>query len=1097
MAISINSTGTSALTTATSLVTVMINVDASGVDRALFVHAGGIGAISSTTGVTGLTYGSQNMTRIRRVAAVGGGDDCFSELWFLVNPSGGNNTCVAVMNGAVSSMVYGICFNGVDQLSPVDATGGITGAGVIMTGAFSTIRPNAWSLNGLAFNGDHASGVAGVFIDTGTVSGIANWVEEVDVALNVSSGGFAVARNGPILTSQEQTATWNGLPGVRAAQTFASIKPSVSEAGGSREFNGRNDNVNCGLTNDVLTENGALTISAWILPFDDGESAQGRIVSREVSPTSGLGFRMTATNTLRFFVWGGTTLVHTASNSAVTLDVWQHVLVTWDGSTTAANSRIYVNGVEQTYQTTTNGVTLADNVAASVRIGNDDVNSSTFRGKIAQVEIFDRVLGLEEIRSLSKKPSSVINGRRRYYPLLGSASPEPDLAGIAGPIANGVLSGTVPSSGPPIGPSFRKPRRNYYFSVPGPSVVSEGGSLGSRIFNGTSDVITVKSIQAIDSFQVYSASCWIKIRTMPSSSTGTILAKKDAALNGWQFYVDTSNNRIGLSVGFAGTDGVFTTGNNSITAGSWHHVAFAYDTTDLLSAPQIYINGVAQTIGVTLPTVGVLDDSGVPFTIGSHNSGNFLNASICRVEYFGRLLTRGEIVQCMFLPGSITDHAVYLPILGTSSPEPDLSRHKNNGVLTGTNQYSGAPVARQQRRNRRGGGIYLQAKSATAYAVDLVLSMTLSNVLSKDILKVISQALTLSETKALEVLKSMAQSITFTETPKKDFLKVLSQAATLTETISHQRVLDLSQVLTMTETQAKDYLKVIAQTMSITESQRFLRTLDLILTMAYSDALSKNMLKVIVQALLVSESSEFKRLANFSDSITLTESIKKETLKYFTEALSVTNITTKDYLKVILQALSLTETSAVDVLRFLFLSDSITLTESMKKDYTKVVSQLTTLTESLDKNFTKSLTDSMVVSESFSKDYLKVLSQIVSLTESQTKDILKTLNDSITLTESQYKDILKVVTDTLTVTESSVNDLTSQVLTAVLLTFLLRGMIETHDKIGMTSDLTSTGTRKGDSDWEENMLVSTATLSKDSDEAERDTDRISWDFHSQ
>ena len=167
-------------------------------------------------------------------------------------------------------------------------------------------------------------------------------------------------------------------------------------------FDKVDDLLTCGATDDIMEENVALTISAWIKPVSTGLNGGGRIIERLATDGNpGVVFHMINTDTLRFLVAGTTNLVRTASNSSVTLNAWNHVLVTWDGSTTAANVSIYVNGTVTTYQTTTNGVTIADNSTETVKIGDTSIANRTFDGIITEIAVWQVVLTAQEIATLA------------------------------------------------------------------------------------------------------------------------------------------------------------------------------------------------------------------------------------------------------------------------------------------------------------------------------------------------------------------------------------------------------------------------------------------------------------------------------------------------------------------------------------------------------------------------------------------------------------------------------------------------------------------------------------------------------------------------
>ena len=92
------------------------------------------------------------------------------------------------------------------------------------------------------------------------------------------------------------------------------------------------------------------------------------------------------------------------SASSIVLNKWQHVAVTWDGSTAATNINIYINGVlaNETPNPTTNGSGAAQSDADTpFTIGNRTLDKArNFNGSIDGVRVYNRILTPEEIQSL-------------------------------------------------------------------------------------------------------------------------------------------------------------------------------------------------------------------------------------------------------------------------------------------------------------------------------------------------------------------------------------------------------------------------------------------------------------------------------------------------------------------------------------------------------------------------------------------------------------------------------------------------------------------------------------------------------------------------
>ena len=162
-------------------------------------------------------------------------------------------------------------------------------------------------------------------------------------------------------------------------------------------FDDTDDLINCGLMGDaVMTENGALTISLWM---NQTSATTGALVVRGNSSNNRVVFETQATRALRFQVAGTTTLTRTTNTSAFSDATWTHVLLTWDGSTTAANAHIYVNGVEATYATTTNGGGIFNNNTYPLVIGSRNTGTN-FGGNLTEIAVFNKVVNASEIAQL-------------------------------------------------------------------------------------------------------------------------------------------------------------------------------------------------------------------------------------------------------------------------------------------------------------------------------------------------------------------------------------------------------------------------------------------------------------------------------------------------------------------------------------------------------------------------------------------------------------------------------------------------------------------------------------------------------------------------
>lgn len=184
--------------------------------------------------------------------------------------------------------------------------------------------------------------------------------------------------------------------------------PAITEGkiGQALSFDGTNDYVDLGSAAS-LDNLSAMTLSAWIRPDSMGENSKGRIFDKTSDPTPGSGWILNIADNessyqLGFVVdYSVTDIARRTTGGAISPNVWQHVAVTWDGSTTATNIKMYINGVEASYQVATDasGSRVTD-AAQSLLIGETTAQTRAFDGNIDEARIYNRVLTEAEIKSL-------------------------------------------------------------------------------------------------------------------------------------------------------------------------------------------------------------------------------------------------------------------------------------------------------------------------------------------------------------------------------------------------------------------------------------------------------------------------------------------------------------------------------------------------------------------------------------------------------------------------------------------------------------------------------------------------------------------------
>ena len=150
-------------------------------------------------------------------------------------------------------------------------------------------------------------------------------------------------------------------------------------------FNGSTSSVNAGsptMFDDIF--NGAGTIMAWIYPKSVGETA-GRIFDKDKWALT----MSDVANVLEFSVVHSTTTGVWKTGAVVPFNVWTHVAVVYDGSSTSNDPIIYLNGVATTItETATPAGTRTSDASDDLIIGNRADGARTFDGYMMDAKIY-------------------------------------------------------------------------------------------------------------------------------------------------------------------------------------------------------------------------------------------------------------------------------------------------------------------------------------------------------------------------------------------------------------------------------------------------------------------------------------------------------------------------------------------------------------------------------------------------------------------------------------------------------------------------------------------------------------------------------------
>jgi len=188
-----------------------------------------------------------------------------------------------------------------------------------------------------------------------------------------------------------------------------SPKPSGLLNEYSLNFDGSNDILNCGDSNDFSFGNGttdsAFSISAWInvgtLLF-----APRPIASKNFSSQQEYTLYVASDGKLYFILYdtlGGSSdhaTIQSASAGTISTGSWFHVVATYSGNGSTSGMGMFVNGSALTTTASSNNYTAMDNGTGDFLIGHDKVSRKTFSGNIDELSIWDKELSASEVTDL-------------------------------------------------------------------------------------------------------------------------------------------------------------------------------------------------------------------------------------------------------------------------------------------------------------------------------------------------------------------------------------------------------------------------------------------------------------------------------------------------------------------------------------------------------------------------------------------------------------------------------------------------------------------------------------------------------------------------
>jgi hypothetical protein len=279
----------------------------------------------------------------------------------------------------------------------------------------------------------------------------------------------------------------------------------------------------------------------------------------------------------------GTYIGGVATESTVTMPVgqWQHVAVTYDGTTV----RLILNG-----QLAADKNVAAEMSVDGMVIGANKSYGNLWNGQIDDLMIFPRKLTVQDVKDIWNAAHWKFDE-------------------TSGTTAND-------SSG-----------FNHAGTVYGAVWTADGKMNGALDFDGIDDYVQTPPV--LDpSGQYFSATAWVKLEQ--ASGTVQLILQQDGT-NGRHWLYRSASGKLGTYLKGSALESAGT-----IPVGTWTFAAVTYDTSTL----RLYLNGT-----LAAQTTATLTSSTGDMLIGRSKTGQYWNGKIDNVRIYNRALTADEIAD--------------------------------------------------------------------------------------------------------------------------------------------------------------------------------------------------------------------------------------------------------------------------------------------------------------------------------------------------------------------------------------------------------------------------------------------------------------------
>ncbi|MBI4028950.1 MAG: hypothetical protein HY376_01135, partial [Candidatus Blackburnbacteria bacterium] len=397
---------------------------------------------------------------------------------------------------------------------------------------------------------------------------------------------------------------------------------TVGRYGGGMKFDGEGDYVDVPFT-DALNLTAKITIEAWINWTGQGDSSQGIFSAGLVSWPNQRKWDLIVDNggggwVFGRIVWGAgsqQTWDSRASATSITPNSLTHIAITVDNTTSTNNIKFYLNGVLDATRSLPNATgdywgARSFVIGALRRLTTSD---SFFNGTIDEVRVYNRALTQGEI----------IEDMNSAYP-------------VSRPVASW---------------SFENGTKDTHSIVKG----KYGAAMS---FDGIDDYLDAGNSANITFAGDFTLGAWVKSTPSWNSNNKYLLHKGRVGMEGYHLrFTDTGSIQAQLCDNVPTC--VSVSSANTVSDGSWHHVAAAFDRDDKI---YLYVDGRLDAISPAIVSIGAINNSVHGLRIGRQSTGsvNYFDGVIDEIVAYNKALSGDEVLEAMKNPSQLKGSALYI-----------------------------------------------------------------------------------------------------------------------------------------------------------------------------------------------------------------------------------------------------------------------------------------------------------------------------------------------------------------------------------------------------------------------------------------------------